>query len=176
MKILKISLVLVVALAVGLVAFHKQLISLVVLPQYIEWAAGMEAAGLKAGQALDGRQLAIARELGIKSPEQVRIIQVDEVPFPHEKALLKAVGEALGFVGEGIVNNAQVFGYSIYVRKGYELDAPRLAHELVHVQQIERSSLKAVITQHFSDLASYGYEKSPLEVEAFQANRKYEQR
>lgn len=176
LKILKLSVALVLALAVGLGVFHKKLISLVVLPQYIEWAAGMEEAGLRAGQALDEQPLAIARELGIKNPEKVRIIVVDEVPFPHDKLLLKLVGEALGFVGEGIVNNAQVFGYSIYVRKGYELNTPRLAHELVHVQQIERSSLKQVITQHFSDLATYGYEKSPLEVEAFKANQKYELR
>ena len=39
--------------------------------------------------------------------------------------------------------------------------------------QIERASLEQVITQHFSDLAEYGYRDSPLEAEAFQANEDY---
>lgn len=86
---------------------------------------------------------------------------------------MKILGEALGFIGEGIVNNAQVFGYLIYVRNGFELNKPKLAHELVHVLQIERSSLEAIITQHFSDLAKYGYGKASLEVEVFKANEKY---
>ena len=73
----------------------------------------------------------------------------------------------------GAINNAQVSGYSIYVRKGYELDRPRLAHEFVHVLQIERSSLTEVMVQHLSYLARYGYENAPLEVEASQANEKY---
>ena len=83
------------------------------------------------------------------------------------------MGLSLGFIGENIINNAQVFGYSIYVRKGYELDTPKLAHELVHVLQIERSSLDKIIFQHLSDLAKYGYSNAPLEVEAFKANKKY---
>jgi hypothetical protein len=98
------------------------------------------------------------------------------VPFPYENVVLKVVGEALGFIGEGIINNAQVFGYSIYIRKGYQLTAPNLAHELVHVLQIERASLELVITQHFADLVKYGYESSPLEVEAFKAEEKYQYR
>ncbi|WP_299495117.1 hypothetical protein [uncultured Shewanella sp.] len=83
------------------------------------------------------------------------------------------MGLSLGFIGDNIINNAQVFGYSIYVRNGYELDMPKLAHEFVHVLQIERSSLEKVVFQHFSDLAKYGYADAPLEVEAFKANIKY---
>lgn len=161
---------------VGIVFFHQKLVSFIVLPPYIEWATETEAAGVQAGEPLDENQLLIAKEIGIKSAEKIRLIYVDEVPFPHENFILKQVGEALGFIGDGIVNNAQVFGYSIYVRKGYQLTTPRLAHELVHVLQIERSSLKQVITQHFTDLVTYGYENSPLEVEAFEANKKYGER
>lgn len=163
----------IMVLLAGLVLFHQKLVSLIVLPQYIAWASETEAAGLSLGQPLDEKQLVIAKEIGIKHPEQVRLVYVDEVPFPRDNIVLRLVGEALGFIGEGIVNNAQVFGYSIYVRKGYPLTIPSLAHELVHVLQIERSSLEQVITQHFADLVQYGYDNSPLEVEAFQANEKY---
>jgi len=161
---------------VGVVSFHQKIISMIVLPQYIAWAADTEVSGLGLGKPLDENQLVIAREIGIKKPEQIRLVYVDEVPFPRENFVLKVVGEALGFIGDGIVNNAQVFGYSIYIRKGYQLTTPNLAHELVHVLQIERSSLAQVITQHFSDLAKYGYKKSPLEVEAFKAEEKYKYR
>lgn len=115
----------------------------------------------------------LASEIGIVHPEKVRIIYVDEVPFPYENFALKVFGEAVGLIGEGIINNAQVFGYSIYARKGFKLNRPKLAHELVHVLQIERSSLDKVVTQHFYDMAEYGYDEAPLEVEAAAANIKY---
>jgi len=166
----------IIVIFAGIVFFHQKIVSLIVLPQYIAWATDTEVSGLKIGEALDEKQLVIAKEIGIKNPEKVRLVYVDEVPFPYENLVLKVVGEALGFIGEGIINNAQVFGYSIYIRNGYQLTTPNLAHELVHVLQIERSSLKQVITQHFADLVQYGYENSPLEVEAFKAEEKYQYR
>jgi len=161
---------------IGVIFFHQKIVSLIVLPQYIAWASDTEATGLEIGEPLDEKQLVIANEIGIKNPEKVRLVYVDEVPFPYENVVLKVVGEALGFIGEGIINNAQVFGYSIYIREGYQLTTPNLAHELVHVLQIERSSLAQVVTQHFADLVKYGYENSPLEVEAFKAEKNYQHR
>ncbi|MCV2886327.1 hypothetical protein OE749_16655 [Aestuariibacter sp. AA17] len=146
------------------------------LPQYIAWAHQIEDKGLQSGTPLDESGIELAKDIGIKAPENVRVIYVDSVPYPYENPALKEMGLSLGFIGEGIVNNAQVFGYSIYVRKGYELDRPRLAHELVHVLQIERSNLNDVVMQHISDLAQYGYQNAPLEVEAFEANKKYAER
>jgi hypothetical protein len=160
----------------GIVFFHQKIVSFIVLPQYIAWAMETEVAGLNMGEPLDNDQLVIAKEIGIKNPEKVRLVYVDEVPFPYENLVLKVVGEALGFIGEGIINNAQVFGYSIYIRKAYQLTTPNLAHELVHVLQIERSSLDQVITQHFADLIKYGYDNSPLEVEAAKAEETYQNR
>jgi len=173
MKLIKVVSLVFVLIAVVLTFSYQQLISAVLLPQYIDWARDMDNRGLESGIALNPTELVLASEIGIQHPERIRLVYVDEVPFPYENLALKTLGEALGFIGEGIVNNAQVFGYSIYVRKGYDLNRPKLAHELVHVLQIERSSLDKVITQHFSDLAAYGYEKSPLEVEAFEANKSY---
>jgi len=152
---------------------YEKIISKILLPQYIAWAYETDRKGLEFGVPLEDQSLQLATDIGIVHPEKVRIVYIDEVPFPYENFALKVLGEALGFVGEGIINDAQAFGYSIYVRNGYELDKPKLAHELVHVLQIERSDLDAVITQHFSDLAKYGYDNAPLEVEAFKANKKY---
>lgn len=173
MKFIKLTaLILTVAIIVTLLSYQK-LISNILVPQYIDWAYETDEKGLQSGVPLNARELSLAKEIGIQNPEKVRIVYVEAVPYPYENFALKILGEALGFVGEGIINNAQVFGYSIYVRNGYELNRPKLAHELVHVLQIERASLDQVITQHFSDIAEYGYSKAPLEVEAFKANKEY---
>lgn len=143
------------------------------LPQFITWAEGMERTGIRQGTPLNKHDLSLAREIGIKAPEKIRVLQVERIPYPYENAALKAMGESVGLIGEGIINNAQVFGYSIYVRKGYEFNLPQLAHELVHVLQIERASFGEVVVQHISDLGKYDYANAPLEAEAFKANIKY---
>lgn len=173
MKLIKGLLSLLVVVIIAVVVFHKQIISVVLIPQYIDWAYETDNKGVNEGVPLNRKELQLAADIGITYPEKVRLVYVDEVPFPHENFALKTLGEALGFIGEGIINNAQVFGYSIYIRNGYELTRPKLAHELVHVRQIENASLDKIITQHFSDLAAYGYDNAPLEVEAFEANKKY---
>lgn len=173
MKFIKITaLILTVAIIVAILSYQK-IISNILLPQYIDWAVDIEKEGLKSGVPLNAQELSLAKDIGIQNPEKVRVIYVDEVPFPHDNFALKTLGEALGFIGEGIINNAQVFGYSIYAHNDFVLNRPRLAHELVHVLQIERTSIAHVVTQYFSDLAEYGYDKAPLEVEAFKANKKY---
>ena len=158
---------------IGLVVFHKDIVSKILVPQYIEWGYEIEAQGLRLGVPLDSEGLMLAKDIGIQSPEKIRIVYVDEVPFPHDNFALKVLGEAVGFIGDNIINEAQAFGYSIYVRKDYEFDKPSLAHEIVHVLQIERANFEDVTFQHLSDLAKYGYDKAPLEVEAFEANKKY---
>ena len=158
---------------IGLVVFHKDIVSKILVPQYIEWGYEIEAQGLKLGVSLDSEGLMLAKDIGIQSPEKIRIVYVDEIPFPHDNFALKMLGEAVGFIGDNIINEAQAFGYSIYVRKDYEFDKPSLAHEIVHVLQIERANFEDVTFQHLSDLAKYGYDKAPLEVEAFEANKKY---
>jgi len=158
---------------IGLAVFYEDIVSKILIPQYIEWGHETEVQGLKLGIPLDEEGLKLAKDIGVKSPEKIRIVYVDEVPFPYDNFALKVLGESVGAIGENIINEAQAFGYSIYVRKDYEFDRPRLAHEIVHVLQIERSTFEDVTFQHLSDLAQYGYSKAPLEVEAFKANIKY---
>ncbi len=173
MKALKLFSILLVAVLIISVLFYEKIIASVLLPQYIEWALKTDQKGLEIGKPLNEQELALAAEIGVKYPEKVRVVYVDEVPFPYENFALKVFGEAVGLVGEGIINNAQVFGYSIYARRDFVLNRPKLAHELVHVLQIERASLDEVVTQHFFDMAEYGYDQAPLEVEAAKANKKY---
>ncbi|MCF6437273.1 hypothetical protein [Pseudoalteromonas sp. MMG022] len=145
-----------------------------VLPQYVQWAEQIDKEGQKTGTPLNEAELQIAKEVGVSHPEKIRMVYVDSVPYPYENPVLKEMGERIGFIGEGITNNAQVFGYSIYVRKGFILDTPKLAHEFVHVKQIEKaSSLLEYSKKHLVDMAKYGYADAPYEKEAFKANEKY---
>lgn len=173
MKFIKYTALTLVVLVIIVALSYERIIASVLLPQYINWAYETDRKGLEMGTPLNEKELLLAAEIGIKHPEKVRIVYVDEVPFPYENVALKVFGEAVGLVGEGIINNAQVFGYSIYARKGFVLNRPKLAHELVHVLQVERASLDRVVTQHFFDMAEYGYDNAPLEVEASKANVMY---
>ncbi len=173
MKLIKITLLIAAALVLILALSYERIITGVLLPQYIDWAYETDKKGQEIGTPLNEQELLLAAEIGVVHPEKVRIIYVDEVPYPYDNMALKFFGEAVGLIGEGIVNNAQVFGYAIYSRKEFTLDRPKLAHELVHVLQIERASLDSVVSQHFSDMAEYGYDQAPLEVEAAAANLKY---
>lgn len=144
------------------------------LGKYIDWARSIEAEGQQRGTPLTSKQIALARQVGIAHPEKVRLVFVDNVPFPTDDAAMRKVGEDLGFIGPDVINNAQAFGYTIWVRNGFTLDRPRLAHELVHVAQIERSaSFEAYVQQYMAELLEHGPMDMPLEVEAYKANEKY---
>ncbi|MFB0612636.1 hypothetical protein [Aurantiacibacter poecillastricola] len=144
------------------------------LARYIDWAKTIEASGQDRGTPLSSTQLELAREIGIEHPEKVRLVFVDAVPFPTHDEVMREVGEDLGFIGPGITNNAQAFGYTIWIRDGFALDRPGLAHELVHVAQIERSaSFGDYVERYMQELSEHGHVDMPLEVEAYAANTKY---
>ncbi|MCJ8190032.1 hypothetical protein [Sphingomicrobium aestuariivivum] len=144
------------------------------LRKYVDWASIIEAEGQRRGTPLTSGQIELARQIGIQRPEEVRIIMVDAVPFPSENEDMRTMGEALGFIGPDVINNAQAFGYTIWVRDGYTLDRPNLAHELVHVMQIEREGdFSVFVRQYMMQLLEHGHMKMPLEIEAYEANEKF---
>lgn len=144
------------------------------LTKYAAWAKGIEAEGQARGTPLTAEQTELARQVGIAHPEKVRLVHVETVPFPTHDEAMRKMGESLGFIGPGITNNAQAFGYTIWVRDGFTLDRPSLAHELVHVAQIERSAnFDAYVQRYMRELQTYGHARMPLEVEAYEANRTY---
>ena len=144
------------------------------LPQYTSWAQHIDNQGQQIGEPLSEEALRIAKEIGIREPNKVRLVLCEEVPFPLENGELKAIALSMGLIGPNIVNNAQVFGYSIYIRQAWEYSLAELAHELVHVMQIEREgSFAKFLPKYMQQVSEFGYEKAPYEAEAFQANKKY---
>lgn len=145
------------------------------LGKYIDWASSIETEGQQRGTPLTSEQIELAREVGINRPQDVRLIFVDTVPFPTDDEAMRKVGEDLGFIGPDVINNAQAFGYTIWVRNGFTLDRPSLAHELVHVAQIERSAnFGAYVKQYMMELLEHGHTEMPLEIEAYKANQRYQ--
>jgi len=142
--------------------------------EYSQWAGEIEQQAFKTGEKLSAVDLEMARKIGVKAPEKIRVVTQKDVPFPKHNKFLLGIGETLGLVGPGVINNAQVFGHAIYVAEHYELDRPRTAHELVHVMQFEREgSFANVLQLYLKEVATYGYDNAPLEVEAYQANKDY---
>jgi hypothetical protein len=144
------------------------------LANYAAWAKNVEAEGMERGTPLSAEQIELASQIGIKHPENVRLVFVDAVPFPTNDEVMRRIGEKLGFIGPGVTNNAQAFGYTIWVRDGFTLDRPSLAHELVHVAQIERSEgFDAFVKRYMMELLERGHADMPLETEAYEANQAY---
>ena len=130
----------------------------------IEWARAQEAAALRAGQPLPERLQAIARGNGVKLPQNIRLLVVDEIPLPKEQPLAGAAAK-LGLASSWAAG--LTLGYAVIVARGYEADARILSHELRHVAQYEAcGGLPRFLGVHLSDMLERGYRDSRFEVDA----------
>ncbi|MDO6575754.1 hypothetical protein [Alteromonas stellipolaris] len=100
MKMVKFAALTLIAIIIALALSYEKIITGILLPQYIDWAHEIERKGLDIGVPLNKKELLLASNIGIEHPENVRIVYVNEVPFPYENFALKAFGEAVGLVGE----------------------------------------------------------------------------
>ena len=133
-------------------------------PRAIAWAEQQSARVALSGSKLTPEQVALARSVGVQHPERVRIEVVEQFPLPQQ-ADVKAAAMRIGLARPSIVG--LTLGHSILLRRGYEKDLQLLSHELRHVWQYEsRGGIAPFLTQHLQDLARFGYEDSPFEVDA----------
>ena len=154
-----------VLFAVGMsssVIFATEVASLA--PRAINWAEEQAEAVAHVGHALTPRQLALARAVGVRHPERIRIEVVGQFPIPQD-ADMKAAATQIGLARPSIVG--LTLGYSVMLRRGHENEPRLLRHEFRHVSQYEaRGGIAEFLMQHLQDLARYGYEDSPYEVDA----------
>lgn len=133
-------------------------------PRAIAWAERQSAAAALAGQPLTPAQIALAKKVGVQHPERIRVQVVDQFPLP-DQADVKAAAMRIGLARPTIAG--LTLGHSVLVRRGYESDPRLLSHELRHVAQYEqRGGIAPFLSQHIRDLARFGYEDSPFEVDA----------
>lgn len=133
-------------------------------PRAIAWAEQQSAVVARNGTALTAAQQQLARSVGVRHPEQVRLAIVDQFPLPQE-AEVRAAAMRIGLARPTIAG--LTLGHSVMVRRGFENDARLLSHEFRHVSQYEaRGGIAAFLGQHLKDLARFGYENSPFERDA----------
>jgi len=135
-----------------------------IAPRVIQWAQVQAGRALAAGAPLTPAQMGLARRVGVKAPERVRIVVVDEIPLPDEPAL-KAASAQVGLSQSSAAG--LTLGHAVIVRRGFEADARLLSHEFRHVAQYEaKGGIPAFLGEHLRHLVRFGYDDSPFERDA----------
>jgi hypothetical protein len=140
------------------------------LPGAIAWAEAQSQRAAAAGRSLDDAGLALARSVGVRRPERIRMLLVDRLPFPEEPILRQAAMQT-GLLGFGMVG--LTLGYSIFLVEGHE--TPRLlSHECRHVHQYEAlGSIPAFLSVYLDQIVRFGYDDAPLERDARAGERNF---
>jgi hypothetical protein len=129
-----------------------------------EWAREQEQRILREGQPLSADQIADARAAGVREPERVRVLPVDEIPAPPGP-ILKAVSAQVEFLP--VAPSGLTFQYGIFLRADRVQDRYLVAHELVHTSQYERlGGIVPFLRDYIKECSTLGYRESSLEREA----------
>jgi len=134
-----------------------------IVPRAIDWYTQQENSLLSKGHALNDNESEIAREMGVQHPELVRVLVMDKFPFP-EDPVLATEAHKLGFGSPDV--GGFCMGYVVLEKPKYAGKRWLLAHELVHVGQRERLGTAAFVHRYLLELHIFGYQRSPLELEA----------
>ena len=134
------------------------------LPSAIAWAEAQQQQTLARGQQLDALAQALARSVGVRHPERIRLEVFDVLPVPKDAELRAATVQA-GLLGSGTIG--LTLGYAVLVRSGWETDGQLLSHEFRHVQQYEQlGSVRQFLPVYLEQIARFGYDDAPLEIDA----------
>jgi hypothetical protein len=133
------------------------------LPPAIEWAEARSREILETGMPLSDTGIVLARAVGVVHPEKIRVSTVTALPMPDDLELRSLALDA-GLLGPGMVG--LTLGYGIYLCDGYFSDR-LVSHECRHVYQYEcAGSIGEFLPQYLQQIAEFGYENAPYEVDA----------
>ena len=134
------------------------------LPLAVAWAREQEQIILSQGVPLSGPELFEARRVGVREPHKVRLLKVENIPFPSHP-LLQAACRATNFVPAS--PRGLTLNYGIYVRSDCWGNRPLVVHELVHTAQYERlGGIEPFLRAYLSQCTTVGYSESAMETEA----------
>lgn len=123
-----------------------------------------------AARPLKPNEQTLAEAAGVTQVNDVRIVIVDQIPFPDDP-MLATLCERYGFLGETTLG--LTLGHVIFLTPQVAGNAEILAHECCHVAQVERfGSIRAFVRQYIGELIQYGYAFAPLELEATQTGQR----
>ena len=133
-------------------------------PKAVQWVTKMEKAILESGHRLSLARRKDAEAIGVRQPDDVRIIALDNIPLPSDPGLSQLATET------GLITDRTVgitFGHGILLKNG-AVDRRLVAHELVHVMQYERfGGIEAFLKEYVQEVVfDPGYPHGPLEQEA----------
>jgi hypothetical protein len=134
------------------------------LPLATEWATEQEQLILREGIPLSEGEIADAKAVGVREPERVRLLQVDEIPAPSHP-ILQSAYSVINFLAAK--PRGLTLRYGIFVRSDCRQDRHLLLHELVHTAQYEKlGGIAAFLRRYLFECAMIGYRESPMEQEA----------
>ncbi len=140
----------------------QEIISLI--PKASLWVEEQEAIILSNGVPLTEKQISIASKIGIKNIDKIRLLQVKSIPEP-EDSLLDEASKGIGFISDNTLGIT--YRYGIYIRHDFWENESLIIHELTHTLQYERlGGIAEFLNQYIKECIYYGYDRSPLEVEA----------
>ncbi|MEX3969755.1 hypothetical protein [Paraburkholderia caribensis] len=136
-----------------------------IMPAAIAWAEQQSNLVLQTGSVLPPHCIADARAVGVLSPERIRVVIVAGLPLPTDP-MLRNVALSTGLLGPNMVG--LTLGHAVIVVQGH--DTRRLmTHEFRHMRQYEvAGSIASFLPTYLQQIAVFGYEQAPLEVDARQ--------
>lgn len=133
------------------------------LPIAIAWAKAQESYILQHGEPLSESEKQIARQIGVREIERVRLLRVSQIPVPTDETL-GTIARGIDFISPHTQGMALRFG--IFIREDVWRKREIVAHELVHTAQYERLGFECFLRTYLWQCLTVGYDKSPLEREA----------
>jgi hypothetical protein len=141
------------------------------IPEVCEWLEYQENNIISIGRDLTPEELAIAKRIGIKNYDIIRVYQSSVVPNPSD-IVLNELGKQIGLISANTIGIC--FRYGIFIHENASDKKAVLTHELIHTLQYERfGSIKAFITQYLKECLEVGYHQSDLEKEAVNGSLKF---
>jgi hypothetical protein len=134
------------------------------LPRAVAWAEAEARSVLRDGMPLSAAELSLARGVGVRDPERIRIRAVDRMPLPDDVQLRDAALQA-GLLAPDTLG--LTLGYAVFVRRGHETRPRLLSHEFRHVHQYERAgSIASFLPIYLREIVTHGYADAPSEIDA----------
>lgn len=148
-------------------SFWVNLLVKATLPLGTRWVRKQEAAILREGRPLQEWERLWAQNVGVRRPEEVRILPVPRVPTPGQ-TLTGLFHRVFGVLSEGPTGMA--VNYGIYLEASQATNPSLLVHELTHVAQFERlGGVEEFLREYLTQCVRDGYWDSDLEQEAREA-------
>lgn len=133
------------------------------LPKAVAWAEARAAEMLARGVPLTDSELRLARAVGVRRAELVRVAEGSSPPLPSDPEL-RAAALQTGLLGPRMAG--LTLGYAIFVLEG-KVSNRLISHECRHVHQYETAgSIAAFLPIYLQQIVEHGYERAPLEVDA----------